>query len=277
MHRQVSAPFEQRLFELLDEQPLAADLRQGAVEDAVAARRHAEQFDTGTRMERAQALAHVLGLPEGERAFAGGDDPAFGHGRRRRRVRDRLCEFGTASATGRNVRMPCGNGTTLASVYHAARASSRAFPSPDRCPTALALDPAADDALLRDEIRLLGRLLGEVLRGHGGAALYETIESVRQTATRFRRDGNPQDAQALDRQLKRLDRDATVSVVRAFSYFLQLANIAEDQSQVRLQRERRAAGVSFGAGRGARTVACARPRAGPDPRRAWRARRWCRC
>ena len=72
------------------------------------------------------------------------------------------------------------------------------------------------------------------------------IESVRQTATRFRRDGNPLDAQALDRQLKRLDRDATVSVVRAFSYFLQLANIAEDQSQVRQQREQRAAGAPFG-------------------------------
>ena len=107
-------------------------------------------------------------------------------------------------------------------------------------------EPAADDALLRDQIRLLGRLLGEVLRGHGGAALYETIESVRQTATRFRRDGNPQDAQALDRQLKRLDRDAAVSVVRAFSYFLQLANIAEDQSQVRQQRERHAEGAPTG-------------------------------
>ena len=105
-------------------------------------------------------------------------------------------------------------------------------------------DAVAEDALLRDEIRLLGRLLGEVLRRHGGAPLYDTIESVRQTATRFRRDGNPQDAQTLDRQLKRLDRDATVSVVRAFSYFLQLANIAEDQSQVRVQRERRAAGTA---------------------------------
>jgi phosphoenolpyruvate carboxylase len=94
-----------------------------------------------------------------------------------------------------------------------------------------------DDALLRDDIRLFGRLLGDVLRSHGGAALFDTIENVRLSATRFRRDGNPQDAQALDRQLKRLDREVTNSVVRAFSYFLQLANIAEDQSQVRLQRE----------------------------------------
>jgi phosphoenolpyruvate carboxylase len=100
------------------------------------------------------------------------------------------------------------------------------------------------DAPLREDIRWLGRLLGDTLRRHEGAALFETVEEIRQTATRFRRDGNPADARELDRQLHRLTRDATASVVRAFSYFLHLANIAEDQQQVREIRSQKRTGQS---------------------------------
>ncbi|MCA3219176.1 MAG: phosphoenolpyruvate carboxylase [Burkholderiales bacterium] len=98
------------------------------------------------------------------------------------------------------------------------------------------------DTALRDDIRLLGRLLGDVLRHYEGAAMFETIETIRQTSARFRRDGNPADARTLDRQLKKLDRDATVSVVRAFSYFSHLANLAEDQQQIRNLRRARLQG-----------------------------------
>ncbi len=100
---------------------------------------------------------------------------------------------------------------------------------------ARARDP---DEPLREDIRLLGRVLGDVLKQHEGTALFDTIEEIRQTATRFRREGKSADARALDRQLKRLPRDATISVVRAFSYFSHLANLAEDQHQVRTQRAR---------------------------------------
>jgi phosphoenolpyruvate carboxylase len=99
-----------------------------------------------------------------------------------------------------------------------------------------------NDAALRENIRLLGRLLGDVLRRYEGPAMFETVESIRQTSTRFRRDGNPEDARRLDALLKRLSRDATISVVRAFSYFSHLANIAEDQHQVRELRRLKRAG-----------------------------------
>jgi phosphoenolpyruvate carboxylase len=95
------------------------------------------------------------------------------------------------------------------------------------------------DTALRDDIRLLGRLLGDVLRHYEGGAMFDTIEGIRQTSARFRRDGNPVDGRTLDRQLKKLDRDATVSVVRAFAYFSHLANLAEDQQQVRGLRRAR--------------------------------------
>ena len=90
---------------------------------------------------------------------------------------------------------------------------------------------------LREDIRLLGRVLGDVLKRHEGAQLFDVIETIRQTATRFRREGNAADGRSLDQQLKRLSRDATISVVRAFSYFSHLANLAEDQHQVRTQRQ----------------------------------------
>ncbi len=91
------------------------------------------------------------------------------------------------------------------------------------------------DQGLRHDIRLLGQLLGEVLRGHDGEALYGKVEAIRQTALRFRREGDPAAARQLDALLRKLSRDETIGVVRAFSYFSHLANIAEDRHLVRRQ------------------------------------------
>ena len=91
------------------------------------------------------------------------------------------------------------------------------------------------DQGLRHDIRLLGQLLGEVLRSHEGEALYGKVEDIRQTALRFRRDGDPAAARHLDTLLRKLSRDETIGVVRAFSYFSHLANIAEDRHLVRRQ------------------------------------------
>ncbi len=97
-----------------------------------------------------------------------------------------------------------------------------------------------DESLLREDIRLLGRLLGQTVRHFQGEALYQAVEEIRQTATRFRRHGHADDARLLDKLLKRLSRDDTMSVVRAFSYFSHLANLAEDLAQIRnLRRQRR--------------------------------------
>ena len=73
VHRQVSAALLQRDFQLLDEQALAADLRQRAVQDLVTLRRHAQQLDAPAEALAQQGL-DMLGLPQGQAAFAGGDD-----------------------------------------------------------------------------------------------------------------------------------------------------------------------------------------------------------
>ena len=83
---------------------------------------------------------------------------------------------------------------------------------------------------LKENVRTLGRILGEVIKDKEGEATYEAIEAIRQAAVRFHRDGEQASASTLDRLLKALDTDQAVAVARAFSYFKHLVNIAEDLS-----------------------------------------------
>jgi len=92
------------------------------------------------------------------------------------------------------------------------------------------------DQPLFEDIRFLGRLLGEVVREQDGDAVYEVVETVRQRAVKFRREDDSAAAQQLEKLLNTLSRDQTVSVVRAFSYFSHLANIAEDRHHIRRRR-----------------------------------------
>lgn len=101
---------------------------------------------------------------------------------------------------------------------------------------------ADKDLPLREDIRFLGRLLGDCLREQEGDAAFEVVETIRQTAVRFRRENDRAAGAELDRLLKRLSRDQTNQVVRAFSYFSHLANIAEDQHHNRRRRVHALAG-----------------------------------
>src|SRR5205814_8418938 len=91
---------------------------------------------------------------------------------------------------------------------------------------------------LRDDVRLLGDLLGEVLRGQEGNDLFALVEKVRALAKRAR-SGNGDDAEALRALMAALDPDEALPLGRAFAHFLTLANIAEQHHRVRLRRERR--------------------------------------
>jgi phosphoenolpyruvate carboxylase len=108
------------------------------------------------------------------------------------------------------------------------------------------MDSAADkDQPLKDDTRLLGRVLGDVLRDEAGQEGFDRIEAIRRTAVRFRRaagadaDGVRGELAAL---LNPLPIAQTLDVVRAFSYFSHLANIAEDVHQNRRRRAHALAG-----------------------------------
>jgi len=107
--------------------------------------------------------------------------------------------------------------------------------------SAHALDSSKEEPL-RTDIRLLGRLLGDTVREQEGEAVFDIVERVRQTAIRFARDNDPAARAELATLLDPLPRDTTQAVVRAFSYFLQLANIAEDEHHIRRRRAHDLAG-----------------------------------
>ncbi len=96
------------------------------------------------------------------------------------------------------------------------------------------------DLPLREDIRLLGRLLGDTVREQEGDAVFAVIERIRQTSVQLNQNrGRERDDSAraeLAAILNGLPRDVMISVVRAFSYFLHLANIAEDEHHVRRRR-----------------------------------------
>src|SRR5215212_3922828 len=86
---------------------------------------------------------------------------------------------------------------------------------------------------LVEDIRLLGRILGDVIREQEGVEAFELVESIRKLSVAFRRDADHEADRALKGLLKSLSGDQTVSVIRAFTYFSHLANLAEDRHHIR--------------------------------------------
>ena len=116
--------------------------------------------------------------------------------------------------------------------------SDAAIDRPNRAEEAQALEA---DARLRDDIRLLGRILGDTVRDQEGAEIFDLVERIRQTSIRFHRDEDRLARRELEQILDGMSIADTVRIVRAFSYFSHLANIAEDHNNIRQMRARSAA------------------------------------
>jgi phosphoenolpyruvate carboxylase len=86
---------------------------------------------------------------------------------------------------------------------------------------------------LVEDIRLLGRLLGDVIREQEGGEIFELIEKIRKLSVAFRRDADQDADKSLKKLLKGLPGDHAVSVIRGFTYFSHLANLAEDRHHIR--------------------------------------------
>ena len=95
---------------------------------------------------------------------------------------------------------------------------------------------SSKDLPLREDIRLLGRILGDTLREQEGDATFELVENVRRSAVLFRKTQEDADRIELEKLLDNLTPGNTLSVVRGFSYFSQLSNIAEDLHHNRRRR-----------------------------------------
>jgi phosphoenolpyruvate carboxylase len=115
-----------------------------------------------------------------------------------------------------------------------------------------------EDVRLRNDIRLLGRILGDTVRDQEGADVFDLVERIRQTSIQFHRGDDTAARGELELILDSMSISQTVRIVRAFSYFSHLANIAEDHNNIRRMRESLKAGDTSRPGTLARTLLHAR-------------------
>jgi phosphoenolpyruvate carboxylase len=88
---------------------------------------------------------------------------------------------------------------------------------------------------LRDDVRLLGELLGETLKRHAGDDVFGAVERVR-ALSKSARAGDDEDFRVLADELARMPLEDALPVTRAFTHFLHLANIAEQHHRIRRRR-----------------------------------------
>ena len=93
------------------------------------------------------------------------------------------------------------------------------------------------DAPLRRDINLLGRVLGRVLIEQEGQDLFETEEEIRTLCKRLRFDYDPGLDARLRQRIDAMSEEELRRIVRAFSVYFQLVNIAERYHRIRRRRQ----------------------------------------
>lgn len=106
-------------------------------------------------------------------------------------------------------------------------------------------DPALKEAPLRRDVRLLGTVLGEVLREQEEPALYASVEEIRRLAIGHREHGGADDegVRRAEEIVRGLDLGGAYRLAKAFSIYFELTNLAETAHR---QRRRRAAQLHAG-------------------------------
>lgn len=89
---------------------------------------------------------------------------------------------------------------------------------------------------LRDDVRTLGAMVGELIREQGGEELFEFVETARLRAIR-RREQNERPGEKLGDLIRDLDPELALSVIRSFSTYFQMVNTAEKVHRIRRRRE----------------------------------------
>ncbi|MGH8947720.1 MAG: phosphoenolpyruvate carboxylase, partial [Acidimicrobiia bacterium] len=93
------------------------------------------------------------------------------------------------------------------------------------------MTPTSDEAL-RADIRRLGNQLGDALVRQHGPELLDLVEEVRALGKSSRRGGSTEAAGQLDRRLAALEIDEVIPLVRAFTTYFYLANVAEQVHRI---------------------------------------------
>ena len=102
--------------------------------------------------------------------------------------------------------------------------------------TAGLLNSASGDKELRTRVKLFGNLLGNVLLSQAGVKVYDAVEKLRTGFISLHKTDNPKKRARLMALIKSLDSQTLTQVVRAFSTYFSLVNIAEEASQHQQRR-----------------------------------------
>jgi phosphoenolpyruvate carboxylase len=84
------------------------------------------------------------------------------------------------------------------------------------------------DKSLRSLVKVLGKLLGDVLRKQEGEQIFGTVETLRQGYISLRKEENPSEQERLNNIIESLSAESLTHIIRAFSIYFNLVNIAEE-------------------------------------------------
>lgn len=93
------------------------------------------------------------------------------------------------------------------------------------------------DKPLRDEVNYLGKTLGETIRDLAGEEVLEDVEWIRQKCIQLRESFSEEDEQELRSFIEERSTDRLFEILKAFSLYFQLINLAEDNHRIRRNRE----------------------------------------
>ena len=88
-----------------------------------------------------------------------------------------------------------------------------------------------NDAQLRSSVKLLGKLLGNIIKSHAGDKVYMAVEKLRKGFINLRKDNNQIKHDQLIRYIGKLDPITLKNVIRSFSKYFALVNVAEEAYQ----------------------------------------------
>ena len=88
-----------------------------------------------------------------------------------------------------------------------------------------------NDKKLRSRVKLFGNLLGNVIKKIAGTEVYDAVEKLRKGYISLRKVDNPKKRAQLMKFIETLDAETLTEVVRAFSIYFSLINIAEEDYQ----------------------------------------------
>lgn len=93
------------------------------------------------------------------------------------------------------------------------------------------------ESVLHRDIRILGNLLGTVISSQCGEDVLLLVEEIRQAAKTFRADGTTESQTDFSARIQKIPEDLRSYVIRAFSLYFELVNIAEQNHRLRRKRE----------------------------------------